>query len=216
MTRVSRPIGVLAALLALTTPVAAQAPCAALVDSGIGPAGSYVLVPSAGATRVPGAGIGVTGGWSPGSMAVGAATEYTLLEAETRPLSVRARAVRGIASAWGVHACAGLLAGLAFAGDGDDRALSIAGGPTATLVWPLSSRLTTYAGVRALGARTSATILARDVAASGLSVGGEGGIVAGFGRVTGALRLSADGFDPALGFTPFPDLALRLSAGLAF
>lgn len=73
-----------------------------------------------------------------------------------------------------------------------------------------------YAEVRGLAARTTGTLLGVDVDASGMAVGGEGGVQATFGRMTLGAAASIDGFDDGLGVTPYPNTAAEFAVGIRF
>lgn len=212
----------MAILLAAVLPCAAagQTPCSATTGRGVGVEIGFVQLPLAGGNLAEGLSVGPTFGGSRGDLVFAATAEYTVLEeGAARPLGVRARAARQVASVAGVHACAALLTGAVLTAEDENSSVNLAGGLGATLTRPFELaglRVTPFAGVRGLGAWTSASILGREVSSGGLSFGGEGGLAAGRGPWTLALRISSDAFDPALGATPYPDLAVRVAAALVF
>ena len=209
-----------AVAILLPSPVTAQDPCGVLADNGIGGSIGLVRIPLAGGDHAEGVALGAVWGAPLAGAHAGVAAEHTMLErGAARPWSLRLRLTRRLASLAGVHACGAALAGAAMMSREDHSAWSAAGGLAATLTRPLvvgTVRLGPYVGMRGLGGHASASILDRDVAVNGLSLGGEGGVVAWRDRGSVALRVSADGFDPALGATPYPDLAVRLIAAWRF
>ena len=137
-------------------------------------------------------------------------------EGRVRPLGARLRVERPLGGVAGVTVCGGLVAGGATVRDGEDRAWTVAGGAVVGVTRRLSTGRVTLApwlGARALGARTAGEVIGESFVTTGLSLGVEAGVGVSGGRAIGALRLTADGFDPGLGATPYPALAIRLVAG---
>lgn len=77
-------------------------------------------------------------------------------------------------------------------------------------------RVEPYLEVRGLGAWTTGTLFGAELGKGGLSVGGAAGVTAAVGRVTVRAAGTVDGFDPGLGFTPYPALAAELAVGYRF
>ncbi|MBW3554103.1 MAG: hypothetical protein KY466_11355 [Gemmatimonadetes bacterium] len=207
--------GLLVALHAAAAPAVAQA-CStgeAAVLFSIG----HVSWPLAGGGHSRGMESGAGGAYALGSTAVSGSLFYTMPNAgRARPLGARLRLERPLLELAGVTLCGGLLGGGSAARDGEDGAWTAAGGAVVGLTRRLSTArlsISPWVGARGLGARTNGDILGESFVTSGLSLGVEAGVGVSSGRAVGALRVTADRFDAALGATPYPSLAVRLVAG---
>lgn len=140
-------------------------------------------------------------------------------DAPTDPTTARLRLMREVFRVAGIGLCGVALAGGSRVSSGSDAAVTIGGGIglIAGARFAMGRiAVAPFVGARALGARSTGDVLGQEFSASGGSVGVEGGVGAAHGRAHGALRFSMDGFDPALGATPYPGLALRLALGWRF
>lgn len=119
----------------------------------------------------------------------------------------------------GIRLCATGHAGAARLPVDPDAALVLAAGVglrAAGTIGVGAGRLVPYAEIRGLAARSTGRLFGIDVDASGLAVGGEGGVRATFGRWTVRVAGSVDGLDDGLGVTPYPDFMGELGVGVRF
>lgn len=207
--------GLLATLVVAPAPAAAQecrpGDTRALVSVGL------ILSPLASGAHARGVEVALGGTYAAGGTELtGSVFSTAPDQGRVRPLGVRLRLERPLVDVAGVTLCGGVLAGGSTIRDGEDGARTVAGGAGVGVTRRLSAgRLTVapWLGGRALGARTAGEVLGESFVTTGLSLGLEAGVGVSTGRATGALRLTADGFDAGLGATPYPALAVRLVAG---
>lgn len=208
-----------ALLLAASPGAAAQGGCLDASRGHVAANAGIVRVEVAGGRTIGGVEAGVEGGGRFGPIHVSAGAGYTVLDdAPGNPVSLRIRAERALVELVGITLCGALLGGGTVISSGGDRAWTGAGGAALTAARPLGSatRVTPYLGVRGLGGRAGGEVLGEEIVATGGSLGVEGGIAVEAGRFAGAVRATADGFDPGLGPTPYPALAVRLVVGWRF
>lgn len=207
--------GLLVALHGAAAPAVAQE--CSTGDAAVLLSVGHVSWPLAGGGHSRGVESGAGGAYALGRTTVSGSLFYTVPDAgRARPLGARLRLERPLLELAGVTLCGGLLGGGSAARDGEDEAWTAAGGAVVGVTRRLSiARLSIspWVGARGLGARTSGEILGEPFVTTGLSLGVGAGVGVSSGRAVGALRVTADGFDAALGATPYPSLALRLVAG---
>ena len=212
-----------ALVLALLPPAPAHgqaAACGAPTGASVSASAAAVRFALATGANTAGLEAGLAAELPVGGFVVGAGAGATRLDASgANLLSFRLRGGRRVVTLAGIDVCASLLGGAALLDAGDHDAWSLAGGPAVVVSRAFVAGATTvrpFAGVRGLAGRTRGTVLGEDVAATGLSVGGEGGVEARAGRSLFRLTVTADGLDAGLGPTAFPALAIGLSAGWRF
>lgn len=210
-------------LLMAARPAAAQERCGEGVD-----AGGLQLAAVAGAVRydlVGGrASDGVEAGLEAGARLPlltirGDVQRVFLRDARADPTTARVRLMREVVRIAGIDICGVLMGGAAVAASGEDEAVTVGGGVGVMAGMRFQAGAVAFApfvGGRALAARTTGEVLGQSLTAGGGSLGLEAGVGAALGRARAALRFSMDGFDAALGATPYPAFALRLSAGWRF
>lgn len=211
-------------LLGLAAPAAGQDHCGDRGDaagvrvSAIAGAVRYDL---AGDRASDGVELGLEAGLRAGGFGIRGGLHHVLLgDAPANPTTARLRLTREVLRIAGVGLCGVALAGGSVVSSGSDNAVTVGGGigitAAARLAAGSSLTVAPFLGARLLGASATGEVLGESFSVSGGSVGGEGGVAVASGRTHAALRLSMDGFDPALGATSYPALALRLSLGWRF
>lgn len=207
-------------LVPATMPATAQAPCEGAGGVTASVAAGPVRYELLGGRASRGLEAGVEVGTRVAGFGVRGSIHRVLMsDAPADPTGARVLVTREVFRIAGIRLCGAAHAGAATTSAGSDRATSIAGGLgllTAARLQAGGVTIAPFLGVRALGARTSGEVLGEGLSATGGSVGGEGGVAASLGRGHAALRVSTDRFDPALGATPYPRLAIRLSVGWRF
>ena len=212
----SRGAAAAGVLLALAAPAAGQEACAA-GTGGMALTTAAVRPELASGESITGLEFGFEGRDRIGGLHLSAALGYTMFDdAEGAPVSARVRLEHPLGEVMGITLCGALLGGGSLLYEDADGAWTAAGGAALTASRPFRSGdvvLTPYLGVRGLGARATGEILGGDFVARGAGVGVEGGLGAVAGWFDGALRVTADGLDPALGPMPYPTLVVRLVLG---
>ena len=209
------------ALLALAVflPGAAAGQDACGADGWAGLSVSWTRSEVADGSDLPAVEVGLAGAGALAAFRLAGEGGVVLDEGPGRRLFGRVGLGRRLVDVGGVALCAAALGGVALASADAGDALSLGGGLAVTALLPRpvgAGRITPYAALRLLGATTFGEVLGESVGSSGASIGGAAGVAFAAGRLAASLGVTADGFDPGLGATPYPDLAIRLTAGWRF
>lgn len=141
---------------------------------------------------------------------------------EIDPDVIRGRVSVRIPTGDGFEYCGSVFGGVSLmspAEDGGTDAQVLAGGVGLHIARPLplgGGVLRPFAGLRGGAASSSGEVLGLDVSETGYSFGGDVGAILDLRRFFVRAEAAFDGFASALGISPYPDRAFRISAGVRF